>query len=146
MVSFIQSNYNRFGSGILVPGTGITLQDRGANFSMDPASDNFLEGGKKAHEALQAELEGLLAEYHDQGKEPPAAAKGMSWLKTNWKLGMEDSDRTAAGLITDGCGMGVKSLYRYLNQYQAADETSRSIARRLIRLEEQLTADMRPYL
>ncbi len=105
-----------------------------------------LEGGKKAHEALQAELEGLLAEYHDQGKEPPAAAKGMSWLKTNWKLGMEDSDRTAAGLITDGCGMGVKTLYRYLNQYRAADEASKSIARRLIRLEEQLTADMRPYL
>ena len=70
----------------------------------------------------------------------------MSWLKTNWKLGMEDSDRTAAGLITDGCGMGVKTLYRYLNQYRAADEASKSIARRLIRLEEQLTADMRPYL
>ena len=88
----------------------------------------------------------LLEKYHDEGKEPPAAAKGMSWLKTNWKMSLEDSDRTAAGLITDGCGMGVKSLYRYLNQYQAADETSRSIARRLIRLEEQLTADLRPYL
>ena len=59
---------------------------------------------------------------------------------------MEDSDRTAAGLITDGCGMGVKTLYRYLNQYRAADEASKSIARRLIRLEEQLTDDMRPYL
>jgi hypothetical protein len=42
--------------------------------------------------------------------------------------------------------MGVKTLYRYLNQYRAADEASKSIARRLIRLEEQLTADMRPYL
>ena len=105
-----------------------------------------LDRCKKAHEALEKELEGLLEKYHDEGKEPPAAAKGMSWLKTNWKMSLEDSDRTAAGLITDGCGMGVKSLYRYLNQYQAADETSRSIARRLIRLEEQLTADLRPYL
>ena len=105
-----------------------------------------LSEAKKRVEALEKELEGLLEKYHDEGKEPPAAAKGMSWLKTNWKMSLEDSDRTAAGLITDGCGMGVKSLYRYLNQYQAADETSRSIARRLIRLEEQLTADLRPYL
>ena len=48
--------------------------------------------------------------------------------------------------MTDGCNMGVKSLYQYLNQYQAADEASKSIAKRLIRLEEKLTDDIRAYL
>ena len=52
MVSYIQSNYNRFGSGVVIPGTAITLQDRGANFSMDPESDNYLEGGKKAYHTI----------------------------------------------------------------------------------------------
>ena len=52
MVSFIQSNYNRFGSGIVIPGTAITIQDRGANFSLDPESDNYLEGGKKDYHTI----------------------------------------------------------------------------------------------
>lgn len=52
MVSFIQSNYNCFGSGIVIPGTAIALQDRGANFSLDPESDNCLEGGKKSYHTI----------------------------------------------------------------------------------------------
>ena len=72
--------------------------------------------------------------------------KGMSRMKTDMKMNMEDPVHAAADLITDGCNMGVKSLSRYLNQYAAADETSKDIAKRLIGLEEQLAKDVRPWL
>ena len=52
MVSFIQSNYNGFGSGIVIPGRGIALSDRGHNFSMDAASDNCLGPRKKSYHTI----------------------------------------------------------------------------------------------
>jgi gamma-glutamyltranspeptidase / glutathione hydrolase len=47
MVSFIQSNYMGFGSGVVVPGTGVSFQNRGVGFSMDPKSANVVAGRKR---------------------------------------------------------------------------------------------------
>lgn len=47
MVSFIQSNYMGFGSGVVVPGTGVSFQNRGVGFSMDPKSSNVVQGHKR---------------------------------------------------------------------------------------------------
>ncbi len=107
---------------------------------------NYLEKCKSEHEVLKGEIQVLLEQYHDDGKEPGAMAKGMSWMKTNAKLAMDESDKTVADLMTDGCNMGVKSLNRYLNQYEAADEKSKDIAKRLIKLEEKLVKDIRQFL
>ena len=107
---------------------------------------NHLNRCKEEHAALKSEIQTLLDQYHDDGKNPNPIAKGMSWMKTTMKLGMEDSDRVVADLMTDGCNMGVKSLSKYLNQYKAADQQSKDITKRLIKLEAQLTEDIRQYL
>ena len=110
------------------------------------ALQDTLRQCKFAHQTLHREIQEQLDRFHDEGKNPNPIAKGMSKMKTSVKLGIEGGDAAIADLMTDGCNMGVKSLSRYLNQYKAADERSKDIAKRLIHLEAQLAADIRGFL
>ena len=106
----------------------------------------YLVNCKDEHVELEREIQKLLKQYQDEGKDPNPIAKSMSWIKTNMKLAMKESDETIADLMTDGCNMGVKSLNKYLNEYCAADEVTKDITNRLINLEEKLAVDIRKYL
>ncbi len=112
----------------------------------DKEFEKILTDCKNEHNKLDSEIQSLLDKYNDEGKEPAAIAKGMSWIKTNVMLAMNESDATVADLMTDGCNMGVKSLNKYLNKYKAADEVSKDVAKRLINLEEKLAVDIRRFL
>ena len=125
---------------------GVASIDDVLDYVHDETLRKCLADCKGEHDKLKEEIQILLDKYHDDGKEPTPIAKGMSWIKTSMKMGMNNSDQTIADLMTDGCNMGVKSLNKYLNQYEAADEVSKDIAKRLINLEEQLAADIRKFL
>lgn len=111
-----------------------------------PGMKQALQESREHHEKLENEIHSLLSSCGSREKEPAAMAKGMSWIKTNMKMTMDDSDAAAADLITDGCNMGTKTLNRYLNQYRGADHASREICGRLISIEEELCRKMRTYL
>lgn len=125
---------------------GVASIDEVLDYVQDATLGKCLADCKDEHNKLKDEIQTLLDEYHDDGKEPNPMAKGMSWIKTNVKLGMDGSDKTIADLMTDGCNMGVKSLNRYLNQYKAADEKTKDITKRLIHVEEKLGDDIRHFL
>lgn len=112
----------------------------------DSKFKELLTESKSHHEKLCDEIHILLIKLGSEEKEPSAMAKGMSWMKTNMKMNMHESDETVADLITDGCNMGIKNLYKYLNQYEAADDSAKELCHRLIDIEEKLRKDLCEYL
>ncbi|MBO5946448.1 MAG: hypothetical protein J6Q69_07570 [Clostridia bacterium] len=117
---------------------------------IDDASSSKLRGilydAKCEHERMARSAERLLAEYEDKGKNINPIARGMSYMKTEAKLMMGGGDKTVASLMTDGCNMGIKSLCTYLNEYKAADERSKALAREVIDVEHRLMMSLRDYL
>lgn len=117
---------------------------------MDKVTDNalkdLLQESKNHHKELERKIVEKLKQHNAGEKEPNPMAKGMSFIKTNVKMGMDNSDKTVADLITDGCNMGIKSLYQYLNQYKKADDEAKKLCNKLIDIEETLRKDLRNHL
>lgn len=125
---------------------GVSSINEVLEYVHDDTFRKLLTECRNKHDKLKDEIQKALLSHQDEGKNPNPVAKSMSWIKTNAKLVMNESDETIADLMTDGCNMGVKSLHKYLNQYQNADEKTKDITKRLINLEEQLTVDIRSFL
>ena len=106
--------------------------------SLNKCKDEHAELGNRTHE--------LLLSYKAETKEPHPVARAMSDMKIRGVLMMNNSEKTVADLMTDGCNMGVKSLSRYLNQYKNATEESKNIAREIITSEQKLNEVLRYHL
>ena len=125
---------------------GVDAIDEVLGDVQNPTLRQLFQIGKEAHQRIGSDAHRMLNDYDAPGKDPNAMARGMSWLKTNWKMTMDDSDATVADLITDGCNMGVKSLNRYINQYPAANEQARQLTDELVQVEQQMAVSLSRYL
>lgn len=125
---------------------GVSSIDEVLQKVQDEKLKKLLKESKSHHEKLEEDIEHLLEQMGAEEKEPNVMAKGMSWMKTNMKMGLEESDATVADLLTDGCDMGIKSLYRYMNQYKDAEQEATGMAKRLIDIEAKLETELRKYL
>ena len=105
-----------------------------------------LKESKTEHKDLEKDIDDTLHKLGCEGKEPNLMAKGMSKIKANAEMAFKPTAAQAASLITDGCGMGIKSINKYLNQYPTASNEVKHLATRISELEENLENKMRPFL
>lgn len=112
----------------------------------DEKLKKLLSESKEHHTKLGNEIHQMLSSHHTEGKEPSAISKGMSWVKSNVVLSVDNSNGSVAELITDGCNMGIKTLNKFLNQYSAAEDSAKKICIKLSSIEEKLCKELQPYL
>ena len=106
----------------------------------------ILNACKDKHAVLGNETHKCLVEVDESTKNAHPIAQVMSDMKIRATVTLKKSDNTVADVMTDGCNMGIKSIYKYLNQYAGADDNAKSIANRLISAEQELRTDLRSYL
>ena len=125
---------------------GVSSLEQVMDYASSERLKNILTKSKIEHEKIKEEIQEMLDRFQDEGKDPNPFVTGMSKLKTGIELKMNDSDYKIADIMTDGTNMGIKSLSKYLNQYKAASEESKYITRKIIKLEEKLSRDLREFL
>lgn len=104
--------------------------------------DEYLEKNRN----ILGEIEKLLAEGGSQDKEPGAVASAFSWLTTEMKLMMKDDSSQIAKIMMDGSNMGIQSLCKYIHDYEGASEKSVSLAKKLVKTEEDFMKELQLFL
>ena len=107
---------------------------------------HILEVTKNTHATLGDEIHKMMLESGSSPKDNHPIARAMSGMKIGATMMVKASDKSIAGLMTDGCDMGIKSLSGFLNQYKNASDEAKTIAKRLIASEEFLEGRLRNYL
>lgn len=111
-----------------------------------PEFQEMLHKYNAQHVKLGDECHTLLNEAGADEKDPHPMAKAMSWVTAEMKLKMNGDEKKAAGILMDGCSMGIKSLSEYLNQYSDADDDAKRICEDLRKLEEDMLEELEQFV
>lgn len=132
--------------------SGITMGMSSINnvlpYVKNPEMRNALITCKEKHAKLGEKTHRALAMYDESRNPPHMIAKMMADMrvKSRVMMAMDSKQKTIANAMTDGCNMGIKSIYKYLNKYNDANNDSKEIANSLISAEQQLRTELRRYL
>ena len=112
----------------------------------DRKMQELVSGYRKKRRDLEREADRLLAEEGEEEPQAGLAVSAMSWITTNVKLLIDESGSQIAKLLMDGCNMGIQGVTEAQNRYKEASRESRSLAEKLVKLEEQFSKDLKVYL
>lgn len=120
--------------------------DRLKDFVTNPELDKKLAEAKEQHRYLENETSKLLKEAGQEEKEPDRMAAAFSWITTEVKMMIKDDSSQVAKVLMNGCNMGIQSISECMNQCSNASHESKSLAKKLVKCEEQIMEDMKKFL
>lgn len=106
----------------------------------------LIEAYGDKHHTLEKEIAELLGEYGKEEKEPSRMAEFCSWMSIQMKMLIHPDDHQVAKLMMDGCNMGIQSVSEYVNKYPDASKESQSVAKKLIKIEEDFMVEMKEFV
>ncbi|MGI6679309.1 MAG: hypothetical protein ACOX2Q_09720 [Dehalobacterium sp.] len=113
------------------------------------SNEKFMSIIKKYNEKhinLGDECHHMLNKYDEEEKDPQLPAKAFSWISTEIKLAVNKDTSKIADIMIDGCNMGIKSVSKYINKYQAASHDSLNLAKKIVEIEQEFMNEMLDYL
>lgn len=120
--------------------------DQVMDYVKDAKQMELIQSYEKKHENLEERIQEQLMLNGATQEEPGLMASAMSWLSTEMKMTMNQSDSQAAKIVMNGCNMGIQSVAEYLNKYIGASKESKELAKELLKMEEAFMKDMRQFL
>lgn len=124
----------------------IHSMDQVIEYVGDSKLKKLIEKYKYSHENLEEESSEIIKQMGKPEKEPGMMATAFSWLSTETKLIMKNSDNEIAKIMMDGCSMGIQTISEEMNKYPDASKEAKKLADKLVRLEEEFMQELKPYL
>lgn len=98
------------------------------------------------HKDLEAEAVKALQDSGNDAKDPGALSSAFAWFTTEMKLTFNDDNTRISKLLMDGCNMGIKTLGERMNTLNQADGSAQSLARKIIKAEQDLMKELQAFL
>ena len=124
----------------------IDSMDQISRYVTDENLRNVISSSNNRHKDLEQEASGLLNKYGKNEQDPQKMASAFSWLSTEMKMMFKDDNNQLAKIMMNGCNMGIQSISEDINKYSNASSESVSLAKKLVKAEENFMRDLERFL
>lgn len=124
----------------------VDSMNQALGYTKDEELKKLLEQYQEKHKRLEKEISEMLHEGGHQEKKPGIMASAFAWITAETKLMWEDDNNQIAKLMMNGSNMGIQSITECRNKYKKADEKAQSIAKKLVRVEEEFLQELKKFL
>lgn len=116
------------------------------DFITDGKLKTLIDRYDKKHKELEEEVGKILQENGEEEQEPGMMATVFSRVMADLKLMVHKDDTQVAKLVMDGCNMGIQTLSEFINKYEHASTKSVSLAKKIVKTEEELMQELKEFL